>query len=118
MREMLSVTGAIVGAGIGDSVALITDGRFSGATHGLMVGHIAPEAFRGGGLALVEEGDTILLDVDQRRLDVDLSEEQLASRRTAWKSPEPRYLSGVMAKYAQSVSSASIGATTSPGLKV
>ena len=118
MREMLSVTGAIVGAGIGDSVALITDGRFSGATHGLMVGHIAPEAFRGGGLALVEEGDTILLDVDQRRLDVDLSEEQLASRRAAWKSPEPRYLSGVMAKYALSVSSASIGATTSPGLKV
>ena len=116
MREMLSVTAAIVGAGLGDQVALITDGRFSGATHGLMVGHVAPEAIMGGNLGLLRDGDTIVLDVANRRLDVELSDDQLHQRRAAWTAPAPRYTSGVMAKYAATVSSASIGATTSPGL--
>ena len=116
MREMLAVTAALVGAGIGDDVALITDGRFSGATHGLMVGHVAPEAVRGGIIGLLREGDTIVLDVEHRRLDVELTDDHLAQRRAAWQPPAPRYTSGVMAKFAQTVSSASIGATTSPGL--
>ena len=116
MREMLAVTAALVGQGIGDDVALITDGRFSGATHGLMVGHIAPEAAHGGTVALVRDGDTIVLDVANRRLDVELSDDQLAQRRGEWSPPAPRYTSGALAKYAQTVSSASLGATTSPGL--
>jgi dihydroxy-acid dehydratase len=116
MREMLGVTAAIVGAGMGDSVALITDGRFSGATRGLMVGHIAPEAFHGGNIGLVNEGDTIVLDIDNRRLDVDISEEELTDRRAAWKQPAPRYASGVFAKYARDVASASQGAVTNPGI--
>ncbi|MDI3297837.1 MAG: dihydroxy-acid dehydratase [Bacillota bacterium] len=112
MREMLGVTAAIVGAGLGESVALITDGRFSGATHGLMVGHVAPEAARGGPIALLREGDVVVIDVEQRRLDVELSEAELAARREAWTPPAPRYTSGVMAKYAALVGSAAEGAVT------
>jgi dihydroxy-acid dehydratase len=113
MREMLQVTAALVGEGIGDQVALLTDGRFSGATHGLMAGHVAPEANRGGPIAAVHEGDTITLDIDERRLDVDLSDEEIARRVEAYDPPEPRYKRGVMAKYAAAVSSASEGAVTS-----
>ena len=109
MREMLAVTAALVGQGLGDSIALITDGRFSGATHGLMVGHIAPEAANGGPIAFIRDGDKITLDVRARRLDV---EANLDERRAQWKPPAPRYPSGVMAKYAKLVSSASEGAVT------
>jgi dihydroxy-acid dehydratase len=116
MREGLAVTAALVGAGLGESVALMTDGRFSGATHGLMIGHVAPEAAVGGNLALLCDGDTIVIDVANRRVDVELSDDELTRRRSSWQAPAPRYTSGVMAKYAQTVSSASIGATTSPGL--
>jgi dihydroxy-acid dehydratase len=112
MQEMLSVTGALVGEGLGDSVALITDGRFSGGTHGLMIGHIAPEAALGGPIALVEEGDTIVIDVDRKALDLDVPADELERRRARWTSPEPRYAGGVMAKYAALVSSASDGAVT------
>ncbi len=111
MREMLAVTGALVGQGLGDSVVLLTDGRFSGATRGLMAGHISPEAAVGGPIALVREGDSITLDVASRRLDVAAD---LDSRRAAWKAPMPRYTTGVMAKYAAMVSSASEGAITRP----
>jgi dihydroxy-acid dehydratase len=110
MREMLAVTGALVGQGLDSSIALITDGRFSGATHGLMVGHIAPEAANGGPIALLRDGDIITLDVKARRLDV---QGDIESRRARWKAPESRYKSGVMAKYAKLVSSASLGAVTS-----
>ncbi|MFQ5943216.1 MAG: dihydroxy-acid dehydratase [Anaerolineales bacterium] len=110
MREMLGVTAAIVGAGLGDTVALLTDGRFSGATHGLMAGHVAPEAARGGPIAALQDGDEIVIDVEGRRIDVELSEEDLQARLTGWKPPEPRYTTGVMAKYAKLVSSASQGA--------
>lgn len=109
MREMLAVTAALVGQGLGDSIALITDGRFSGATHGLMVGHIAPEAASGGPIAFIRDGDKITLDVRGRRLDVDAN---LEERRAQWKPPAPRYPGGVMAKYAKLVSSASEGAVT------
>jgi dihydroxy-acid dehydratase len=112
MREMLQVTAALVGEGIGDQVALLTDGRFSGATHGLMAGHVAPEAIRGGPIAAVQDGDQITLDIDARRLDVDLSDEEIARRVDAYEPPEPHYKRGVMAKYAASVSSASEGAVT------
>jgi dihydroxy-acid dehydratase len=112
MREMLQVTAALVGEGIGDQVALLTDGRFSGATHGLMAGHVAPEAIRGGPIAAVEDGDEITIDIDRRRLDVALSDEEIAKRVEAYRPPEPRYTRGVMAKYAASVSSASEGAVT------
>jgi dihydroxy-acid dehydratase len=112
MREMLQVTAALVGEGIGDQVALLTDGRFSGATHGLMAGHVAPEAIRGGPIAAVRDGDQITLDIDARRLDVDLSDEEIARRVEAYEPPEPHYKRGVMAKYAASVSSASQGAVT------
>lgn len=112
MREMLGVTAAIVGAGLGDSVALLTDGRFSGATHGLMAGHVAPEAAVGGPIAALHNGDMVTFDVDARRLDVDLSEEELARRMAAWQPPEPNYTAGVMAKYARLVSSAAQGAIT------
>ena len=91
MREMLGVTGALMGAGLGDSVALVTDGRFSGATRGFMVGHVAPEAFRGGPLAAVREGDVIVIDVANRRLDVELGDVELAERMSAWRAPAPRY---------------------------
>lgn len=114
MREMLGVTGAIVGAGLGDSVALLTDGRFSGATHGLMVGHIAPEAAQGGPIAAVREGDMVVLDAEHRRLDVELSAEELQQRLSDWRPPAPRYSTGVFAKYAALVASASRGAITTP----
>ena len=112
MREMLGVTAALVGAGLGESVALLTDGRFSGATHGLMAGHVAPEAAKGGPIAAIRDGDTIVFDVDARRLDVELSEDEVDKRLRQWKAPEPRYASGVMAKYARLVSSAAEGAVT------
>ena len=112
MREMLAVTAALVGAGLGDSVALLTDGRFSGATHGLMAGHVAPEAASGGPIAAVRNGDTIVFDIAARRLDVEISEAELRSRLGAWKAPAARYTRGVMAKYAKLVSSASEGAVT------
>jgi dihydroxy-acid dehydratase len=114
MREMLHVTAAIAGAGIGDEVALITDGRFSGATHGLMVGHVSPEAFRGGPIAALREGDTVVLDVDARELRVELSDDEIAARLASWSPPAPRYARGVLAKYASLVSSASEGAVTRP----
>ena len=113
MREMLAVTAALVGEGLGDSVALLTDGRFSGATHGLMAGHVAPEAPHGGPIAAVREGDVITFDINARRLDVDLTDEEIDTRVKEWKAPAPAYTSGVMAKYARSVSSASKGAVTS-----
>jgi dihydroxy-acid dehydratase len=112
MQEMLSVTAALVGEGLGDSVALLTDGRFSGGTHGLMIGHVAPEAALGGPIALVEEGDTIVIDVDRKALDLDVPSAELDRRRAGRKRPPPRYTGGVMAKYAALVSSASEGAIT------
>ena len=112
MREMLHVTGAIQGAGLGDSVALMTDGRFSGATHGFMIGHITPEAADGGPIAALKTGDTIVIDIKKRRLDVELSAAEIKRRLKAVKKPKPRYTSGVMAKYARLVSSASEGAIT------
>jgi dihydroxy-acid dehydratase len=112
MREMLGVTAALVGAGLGDSVALLTDGRFSGATHGLMAGHVAPEAAYGGPIALVRDGDTIVFDIEARRLDVVIAEAEMNERRRKWSPPPPRYKTGVMAKYAKLVSSASQGAVT------
>jgi dihydroxy-acid dehydratase len=110
MREMLGVTAAIVGAGLGDAVALLTDGRFSGATHGLMAGHVAPEAAKGGPIAALQDGDMVVFDVDRRRLDVELSEQELQERLARWRPPKPRYTTGVMAKYAKLVSSAAQGA--------
>jgi len=112
MREMLAVTAALVGAGLGDSVALLTDGRFSGATHGLMAGHVAPEAAHGGPIAAIEDGDTIVFDIPNRTLSVDLTAEQITQRLANWKAPAPRFTSGVMAKYAFLVSSSSRGAIT------
>jgi dihydroxy-acid dehydratase len=112
MQEMLQVTGALVGEGLGDSVALITDGRFSGGTHGLMIGHIAPEAALGGPIGLVEEGDEILIDVDRKAVDLSVSAGVLDERRARWTAPRPRYAGGVMAKYAALVSTASEGAVT------
>ena len=113
MREMLATTAAVKGAGLGDTVALLTDGRFSGATHGFSIGHIAPEAADGGAIGLVAEGDTIRIDVPNRTLDLVVDEEVLAERREAFVPNEPRYTRGVLAKYARTVSSASVGATTS-----
>ena len=113
MREMLGVTAAIVGAGLGDSVALLTDGRFSGATHGLMAGHVAPEAVRGGPIGAVKNGDIIVFDIPKRQLNVELSAREIKARLKKVKLPAPRYTSGVMAKYARHVSSASEGAVTS-----
>jgi dihydroxy-acid dehydratase len=112
MREMLAPTSALIGAGLGDSVGLITDGRFSGGTYGLVVGHVAPEAAVGGPIALVEEGDLITIDADRRLLAVDAGEKDLARRRSAWRPPLPRYTAGVLFKYAKQVSSASLGAVT------
>ena len=112
MPEMLAVTAAIVGAGLGESVVLLTDGRFSGATRGLMAGHVAPEAASGGPIAAVHEGDIIVFDVPERRLDVELSPEEIAHRLAAYVPPAPRYTSGVMAKYARLVASAAEGAVT------
>jgi dihydroxy-acid dehydratase len=115
MREMLHVTAAIVGEGLGEEVALITDGRFSGATHGFMVGHVAPEAFRRGPIAALRDGDEITLDVEARQLSVALSDDEIAARLADWSPPPPRYTRGVLAKYAALVSSASEGAVTRPG---
>jgi dihydroxy-acid dehydratase len=112
MREMLGVTGAVVGAGLGESVALLTDGRFSGATRGLMAGHVAPEAARGGPIAAVQEGDIINIDIDGRRLDIEVPEDELRGRLETWTAPAPKYTIGVFAKYAATVSSASEGAIT------
>ena len=112
MREMLAVTAALYGAGLGDSVSLMTDGRFSGATHGLMAGHVAPEAAVGGPIALLQDGDLITFDIKARQLRVEVSDVELAKRREHWHAPLPRYQKGVMAKYARSVSSASEGAVT------
>jgi dihydroxy-acid dehydratase len=114
MREMLHVTAAIIGEGLGEDVALITDGRFSGATHGFMVGHVAPEAARGGPLAALREGDMVTVDVASRELRVDLSDDEIAERLRHVKAPPPRYTTGVFAKYAALVSSASDGAITRP----
>src|SRR5262249_38875951 len=100
MREMLGVTAALMGAGLGDSVALLTDGRFSGATRGLMAGHVAPEAFLGGPIALVEEGDPVSFDIDERRLDLDVSPDVLAERRARWRPPAPPYTGGPLVQYA------------------
>jgi len=113
MREMLQVTAALVGAGLGDSVALLTDGRFSGATHGLMAGHVAPEAAVGGPIAAVRDGDTIIFDIPKRSLSVELADAEIQKRLASWQPPKPRYTHGVMAKYALLVSSSSLGAITS-----
>ena len=113
MREMLAVTGAIVGAGLSDSVALVTDGRFSGATHGFMCAHVAPEAALGGPIAAVRDGDMVHIDVDSRRIEVELAHEEIDARMADWTAPEPPYRSGVFAKYASTVGSASLGAVTS-----
>src|SRR5438132_14379298 len=112
MREMLAVTGAIVGAGLSDSVALVTDGRFSGATHGFMCAHVAPEAALGGPIAAVRDGDMVHIDVDSRRIEVELAHEEIDARMADWTAPEPPYRSGVFAKYASTVGSASLGAVT------
>jgi len=112
MREMLHVTAALVGEGLGDEIALITDGRFSGATHGLMVGHVAPEAAHGGPIAALRDGDQVTIDIESRRLDVELPEGELERRLAEWRPPEPRYTTGVFAKYVASVRSASEGAVT------
>ena len=112
MREMLAPTAALIGAGLGDSVGLVTDGRFSGGTHGLVVGHVAPEAVLGGPLALVREGDPITIDAGRRELRIDVAQHELEQRRASWTPPAPRYTSGVLAKYARQVSSSSLGAVT------
>jgi dihydroxy-acid dehydratase len=112
MREMLGVTGALVGEGLGDSVALLTDGRFSGATHGLMAGHVAPEAARGGPIAALADGDTVVFDIEKRRIDMEVSDADIQARMANWNAPEPHYKRGVFAKYAALVSSASEGAVT------
>lgn len=116
MREMLAPTSAIIGAGLGDAVGLITDGRFSGGTYGMVVGHVAPEAAVGGAIALIKEGDIITIDAHARLLQVDVSDEELARRRAEWQPPKPRYTTGVLAKYAKLVSSSSVGAVTDLGL--
>ena len=116
MREMLGPTAAVMGRGLGDSVALITDGRFSGGSHGFVVGHITPEAHEGGPIGLLEEGDEITIDAVGNRINVKLSDDELAARKAAWIQPEPRYRRGVLAKYAAHVTSASEGAVTDMGL--
>jgi dihydroxy-acid dehydratase len=116
MREMLGVTGAIVGAGLGETVALLTDGRFSGATHGFMLGHVAPEAAARGPIAALRDGDRITMDIERRRIDVALDDATLAARLAEWRPPAPRYTDGVFAKYVALVSSASEGAVTKPPL--
>ena len=114
MPEMLQITAAIIGAGLGDSVALVTDGRFSGATHGFMVGHVSPEAFRGGPLAVLQEGDVVVIDVVAGEIRAELPDGELERRLTGWTQPPARVTSGVLAKYAALVSSASEGAVTRP----
>ena len=112
MREMLSPTSAIMGKGLGKDVALITDGRFSGGSHGFVVGHITPEAYVGGPLAIVKNGDPITIDAEKRQLNLDLPAAEIKKRLKAWKAPRPRYTRGVLAKYASAVTSASLGAVT------
>ena len=112
MREMLQVTAALVGEGLGEQVALLTDGRFSGATRGLMVGHVAPEAVKGGPIAALRDGDEVTIDVAERTIEVALSDDEIAARIADYESPEPAYTTGVMAKYAKSVGSADHGAIT------
>ena len=112
MQEMLSVTSAMVGRGLDDSTMLITDGRFSGATRGPMIGHVAPEAAVGGPIALIEDGDTIEMDAEKRLLELKISEDEMKARRARWMPPKPNYERGVLAKYARLVSSASAGAVT------
>lgn len=112
MREMLSPTSAIMGRGLGDKVALITDGRFSGGSHGFVVGHIAPEAFVGGPLAIVENGDRITIDAERNEITLHVEDADIATRLTSWQQPAPRYTRGVLAKFARSVRSASEGAVT------
>jgi dihydroxy-acid dehydratase len=114
MREMLAITGAMKGAGRGADAALLTDGRFSGGTHGFCIGHVAPEAVDGGPIAFVQEGDRIVIDVTERRIDLLVDEAELARRRASWKLPEPRYTTGVLAKYARLVTGAERGAVTEP----
>jgi dihydroxy-acid dehydratase len=116
MREMLQVTSALIGAGLGESVALLTDGRFSGATHGLMVGHVAPEAMNGGPIAAIANGDIIEFDIGKRSLNVKLTDAEIQKRMSTWKAPAPRFRTGVMAKYAVMVSSAARGAVTTPSM--
>lgn len=117
MREMLGITSAIVGEGLGETVALVTDGRFSGGTRGLMVGHVAPEAAQGGTIAFVQDGDTITIDIEARRLQLEVAADVLEQRRAAWYPPAPRYTSGVFGRYAALVSSASEGAVlTTPSV--
>jgi dihydroxy-acid dehydratase len=110
MPEMLAPTGALIGQGLGESVGLVTDGRFSGGTWGMVVGHVAPEAYAGGNIALVEENDSITIDALQLKLELNVPEAELAKRRAAWKKPAPRYVRGVLAKFAKNASSASSGA--------
>jgi dihydroxy-acid dehydratase len=112
MREMLSITGALMGQGLGESVGLITDGRFSGGTHGLVVGHVAPEAWVGGPIALVKEGDSITIDADRKVLTLNVPASELEARKSKWQAPAPRVERGVLAKYARLVRSASEGAVT------
>jgi len=116
MREMLSPTSAVMGKGLGKDVALITDGRFSGGSHGFVVGHITPEAYTGGPIALVKNGDTIVIDAKKRTIDLQISQREMNARKKAWKQPKPRYRKGVLAKYAKMTSSASEGAVTDKDL--
>ena len=116
MREMLAATAAIAGTGLGSEVALVTDGRFSGATQGFCIGHVAPEAAVGGPLGVVHDGDIVIIDVDARLLDIDVDDAELARRRAGWKRPSPRYTRGVLAKYAAAVSGADRGAVTGANL--
>ena len=118
MREMLSPTSAIMGKGLGKDVALITDGRFSGGSHGFVVGHVTPEAYVGGAIALVKNGDLIIIDAEKRELTLGVSASELKKRKKAWKKPAPRYTRGVLAKYAAHVTSASLGAVTDADLKL
>jgi dihydroxy-acid dehydratase len=112
MQEMLAPTGALTGQGLGESVGLITDGRFSGGTWGMVVGHVAPEAFEGGPIALVKEGDSITIDADKLLIQLNVPAKELATRKKKWKQPKPRYTRGVLAKFARLVSTASKGAVT------
>jgi len=116
MREMLSPTSALIGKGLGESVGLITDGRFSGGTWGMVVGHVAPEAYVGGNIGMVREGDSITIDAHKLLLQVNVSDEELGRRRAAWKQPAPRYTRGVLAKFARLASTASKGAITDENL--
>jgi dihydroxy-acid dehydratase len=118
MREMLSPTSALVGQGLGESVGLITDGRFSGGTWGMVVGHVAPEAYVGGTIALINEGDSVTIDAHKLLIQLNVADDEIAKRRTAWKQPKPRYTRGLLAKYASTASSASKGAVTDLDLKL